>query len=282
MRRIFLTLLVTVFPTGIWAQEVVDLWSASHPAPLVVQPQAAETQPDEMGRIAHIAQPTLTVFLPDRSNNTGKSVIICPGGGYFLLTTYNEGTFFAQYLAKNGIAAFVLKSRTPPGAHQIPLQDADRAMELVVEHASKWAVDTAQIGVMGYSAGGHLAAMLSTMGKKRPAFSVLFYPVISMRKGITHEGSRANLFGDLPLRNYYSCELRADKKTPPALLFHCADDAAVGIANSYLYAQALKRLDISAQVVVYPTGGHGWGFSAERLGDEQGMKNTLIEWIKNR
>lgn len=224
----------------------------------------------------------MTVFLPQGANNTGQSVIICPGGGYFLLTTYNEGTFFAQYLAEHGIAAFVLKSRMPGGVHQIPLEDADRAMELVVENATKWAIDTAKIGVMGFSAGGHLAATLSTMGAKRPAFSVLFYPVISMREGITHEGSRGNLFGKLPLREYYSCELRVDQQTPPALLFHCTDDSAVGIANSWLYAQALERFKTPAQVVVYPTGGHGWGFSSTRLAEHEQMKKTMTEWIKRQ
>ena len=281
MKRIFF-LLVCMAYTAASAQEVLPLWSASHPAPHASPLTGAETPPDELGRISNISEPTLTVFLPEASKNTGKSVVICPGGGYFLLTTYNEGTFFAELLAQHGIAAFVLKSRMPAGVHQIPLEDAERAMELVVENASKWGVDTAKIGVMGFSAGGHLAAMLSTMGKRRPAFSVLFYPVVSMREGITHEGSRQQLIGNLPLRETYSCELRVDTQTPPALLFHCTDDAGVGIANSWLYAQALGRYKTPAMVVVYPTGGHGWGFTAKSLPEREEMLQTMLAWIADQ
>lgn len=279
MARALFLLLFMLSTSTVSAQQVLDLWSTEHPAPHASPLTGNETIPDDMGRISHIIHPTLTVFLPEASKNTGKSVIICPGGGYFLLTTYNEGTFFAQHLAKNGIAAFVLKNRMPAGVHQIPLEDADRAMELVVQNAKKWGVDTAQIGVMGFSAGGHLAATLSTMGARRPAFSVLFYPVISMREGITHEGSREQLFGDLPLREYYSAELRVDRQTPPALLLHCQDDSAVGVANSWLYAQGLGRFKTPATVVIYPKGGHGWGFAAPHLPEREQMKQTVVEWI---
>lgn len=271
----FMLLLTTVFVSG---QQVIHLWGSHSPAPTKSPLKGPETLPDESGRISNITDPTITVFLPPKEQSTGKAVLICPGGGYWLLTTYNEGSFFAKYLAERGVAAIVLKHRMPGGVHQIPLQDAERAMDLVVENAASWAIDTAKIGVMGFSAGGHLASVVSTLGARKPAFTILFYPVISMRKGITHEGSRLHLMGEKPLREYYSSELNVDKDTPPTLIFHSSDDRAVNIANSYLYKDALLRNGVPCDMVVYPTGGHGWGFSSS-VSHHDIMKSKLIGWI---
>lgn len=279
MKKIFTTLLllvVTIFAAN--AQKVIELWSATTPAPHASPLKGGESKPDDMGRISNISIPTITIFQPQKAKNTGKAVIICPGGGYWLLTTYKEGSDFAKFLADNGITGIVLKSRMPAGVHQIPLEDADRAMALTIENAKQWGIDTTKIGVMGFSAGGHLAATLSTMGAVKPAFSVLFYPVISMREGITHEGSRVQLIGNMPLRDYYSNELRVDSQTPPALLFHCVDDDAVNIANSYLYQSALKAKGHKCELVVYPTGGHGWGY-LESMSEHENMKAKLLTWL---
>lgn len=279
MKKILTLLSLAVLSMSIAnAQQVVELWSAAHPAPHKSVLTGPETKPDDGGRIENITIPTMTVFLPEKSKNTGKAVIICPGGAYYLLTTYNEGSFFAKLLNDNGIAGIVLKHRMPGGVHQLPLEDADRAMEITRQNAKEWGIDTTKIGVMGFSAGGHVAATFSTMGAVRPNFTVLFYPVVSMRKGITHEGSRENLFGNQPLRDYYSAELSVDKKTPPALMFHCLDDWAVSIANSYLYRDALWAHKIPCEVVAFEKGGHGWGFSTE-LPDHEKMKAKLVDWI---
>ncbi|MEF9950331.1 MAG: alpha/beta hydrolase [Mucinivorans sp.] len=274
--------ILSIFAFGIdlaSAQQELPLWSAAHPAPHKSVLTGPETAPDDGGRIENITQPTITVYLPEKSKSTGQAVIMCPGGAYYLLTTYNEGSFFAPLLNENGIACIVLKHRMPGGVHYLPLEDADRAMEIVRQNATKWAIDTSKIGVCGFSAGGNVAAIFSTMGAIRPAFTVLFYPVVSMRQGITHEGSRENLMGNLPLRDYYSAELRVDAKTPPALMFHCLDDTAVSIANSYLYNDALRAHHIPSQVVAYPTGGHGWGFS-DKMPSHENMKVTLVDWLK--
>lgn len=251
-RIIFITTIITISIAMSQAQSVIELWNAQHRAPHASVLKGAESAPDDGGRISNISKATMSVFLPEKSKNTGKAVIICPGGGYWLLTTYNEGSFFAELLAQNGIAAIVLKHRMPSGVHQLPLEDADRAMELTIENAANWGIDTAMIGVMGFSAGGHLAATLSTKGAVRPAFAVLFYPVISMRKGITHEGSREQLFADKPLRDYYSAELNVDSATPPTLIFHSADDLGVSIANSILYCDALRARKIPFDMVTFP------------------------------
>lgn len=271
-------LMIVLTTVCVLGQEVVHLWGTETLAPTKSPLKGVETQPDAIGRISNITDPTITVFLPAKEKNTGKAVVICPGGGYLLLTTYNEGSFFAKYLAESGIAAIVLKHRMPGGVHQIPLQDADRAMDLVAQNAQRWAIDTDKIGVMGFSAGGHLASVVSTLGARKPAFAILFYPVISMRKGITHEGSRFELMGEKPLREYYSSELNVDKATPPTLIFHSSDDRAVSIANSYLYNDALLRNGVPCELVVYPTGDHGWGFS-KSVSHHQAMKSKLTDWI---
>lgn len=282
MKRIFFALTLLAFSVPIsGAQSVIELWNAQRPAPHASVLQGQESAPDDEGRISNISKATMSVFLPEKSKNTGKAVIICPGGGYWLLATYKEGTFFAELLAKNGITAIVLKYRMPAAVHQIPLEDADRAMELTAQNAARWGIDTAKIGVMGFSAGGHLAATLSTMGAMKPAFSVLFYPVISMREGIAHEGSREQLMGNKPLREYYSAELNVDRTTPPALIFHCSDDQSVSLANSIIYCEALKAHKIPHELVICPTGGHGWGFTGGKLppSDRAMVREKLLDWL---
>lgn len=277
--HLIILLISMLLPAAVSAQSVIELWSEKSPAPHASVLKGAESAPDDGGRISNISVPTITVFSPAAAKNTGRAVIICPGGGYWLLTTYFEGSHFAKLLADNGITGVVLKNRMPAGVHQIPLEDADRAMELVRANAAEWGVDTSKIGIMGFSAGGHLAALHSTRGAVRPAFSVLFYPVISMREGITHEGSRKELIGREPLREYYSCELAVDAQTPPALLFHCEDDPGVSIANSYLYRDALVAHKKACELVVIPTGGHGWGMS-DRMPEREMICEKLIDWIK--
>lgn len=277
MKKIFCFILSAISFSS-YSQQIINLWSEANPAPHRSVITVPESAPDDGGRISGTSIPTIQVFLPKNAANA-KAIVICPGGGYYLTTTYNEGTYYAEYLADNGIAGVVLKYRMPQGVHQIPLEDVKRAMDIVRSNAAVWGIDTAKIGVMGFSAGGHLAACAATMLQDKPAFSVLFYPVISLRKGITHEGSRELLIGDAPLRSYYSAELNVTPSTPPSLIIHCTDDKTVSVANSYIYSDALNAAGVKNRLVIYDKGGHGWGFSKDFPYHNQ-VKTEMVEWIK--
>jgi len=225
--------------------------------------------------------PAMDVYFPEKGGNTGHAVLVCPGGGYGGLADYHEGAQFGQFLSDNGITAAVLKYRMPHGHNQVPLSDAEQAMKLMRQYARSWDVDPHKIGVMGFSAGGHLAATLSTKGKgkSRPDFSVLFYPVITFTEPETHTGSRDNLVGDnTSLWDYYSADKQVTRKTPPALLFHSSDDDGVPIRNSELYVEAMKKNGRDVVLITYPTGQHGWGFSSNFASHED-MKEILLEYI---
>ena len=241
--------------------------------------------------------PTLTAYFPAKDAvNTGKAVIICPGGGYSILAISHEGHDVAKLLAANGVAAFVLKYRLPKDEIMAdkrigPLQDAQRAMQLVRERASEWGIAQDHIGVAGFSAGGHLAATLSTHYSKavvdnpkhtslRPDFSLLLYPVISMQDGTTHGGSRQNLLGANPSAAdvaRFSNELQVTADTPPAFLVHATDDISVPIANSEAYVAALKKHGIAAKLITYPKGGHGFGLHNKTTSDK--WADHFLEWL---
>lgn len=258
---------------------VLNLWSESHKPPHPCPLKVAESEPDDKGRIYNVSQPTISVFRPkEQSSKPRRAVIICPGGSYQYVATDKEGNVFAKFLATNGIVGIVLKYRTPQGVPQIPFEDAQQALNIVLERAQEWGIDPNKIGMMGFSSGGHIAAITSTSGVLRPAFTVLYYPLISLRDDITHELSSKNLIADMPLQNQYSAELLVDQNTPPTLMFCTLDDAGVSIANTYLYYNTLRLNNIPCQLEIYPTGGHGWGFSL-RMPEREKMKNTLLNWI---
>lgn len=258
----------------------LSLWSQTTPAPHQSPWTEAETLPDEKGRIYRVSHPELSVYLPGDRTQPTPGVVICPGGSYHYVATEKEGHVFARYLAAQGIAGFVLKYRTPGGTPFLPFEDAERAMELVGQHVQEWNLMGDKIGIMGFSAGGHLAAMCSTCGVHKPAFTVLYYPLVSMQADATHTPSCDNLIGGRDeLRDRYSAERWVDERTPPALLFSTKDDFGVSILNTHTYYDALVERGIAAQLEVYATGGHGWGFSL-RMADHQKMKKTLITWIK--
>lgn len=259
---------------------VVELWSAEKPAPHPATHTLVESTPDDKGRIYNISNPTITLFLPTTAKTTRKpmrAVIICPGGSYQYVATGKEGDVFAKFLATNGIAGIVLKYRTPNGVPEIPFEDADRAIEIVHQNAAAWGVDPSKIGIMGFSSGGHVAAITSVRGVVRPAFSILFYPLVSLRHELTHEVSCNNLIGELELRYEYSAELLVDQKTPPTLIFCTLDDFGVSITNTHLFNNTLLKNNIRCDLEVYATGGHGWGFSL-RMADHEKMKAKLISW----
>ncbi|MBD0369058.1 MAG: alpha/beta hydrolase [Flavisolibacter sp.] len=256
----------------------------------------------EIVRISMVQQPDIAVYLPAKRNATGQAVVVCPGGGYGVLAYDWEGTDVAKWLNANGIAAAVLKYRLPNSKsnvvpHLSPLMDAKRAIRLVRAHADQWNIKRDKVGVMGFSAGGHLASTLGThfdggdskatdsveRFSSRPDFMILMYPVISMSKNIMHVGSRNNLIGDQPdtaLARLYSNELQVTKETPPTFLVHATDDTGVPVENSLLFYQALKDKGVSAEMHLYPYGGHGFGLAVGR-GYLQTWTDRCIDWLRS-
>lgn len=267
----------------------INLWPAGS-IPLSIknniQEEAIST---DIIRIGKVQVPLIEVYLPNKRSATGQGVIICPGGGYSILAYDWEGTDIAKFLNSKGIAAFVLKYRLPDVLSstvpdQVPLLDAKQAMRIVRARAPEWNINPNKIGIMGFSAGGHLASTLSTHFEEdtKPDFSILIYPVISMDKSITHSGSRNNLIGNHPsdeMIKLYSNELRVTTKTPPTFLIHATDDDVVPVENSLLYYQALKKNKVSTEMHIYPTGGHGFGLANGNKSLES-WSNLMIEWIK--
>jgi len=221
--------------------------------------------------------PTLEIVLPEKADKLTPAVVICPGGGYVRQVYRKEGTEIAKIYIEHGVAAFILKYRIPNDQTMADksigsLQDAQQAIKLVRQNAAKWKVDPSKIGIMGFSAGGHVASTAATHFKKdyipnpdgislRPDFAILVYPVISMIDGITHVGSKENLLGHAPgesMVKLFSNELQIDKDTPPTWLTHAGDDKAVPVANSVRYYNALIENGVPAEMHLYPEGGHGF------------------------
>ena len=278
-RRFFLACalaMTTIVTSQITAGEPPELllWPADHLANQGTGDPSIEVQPQHVV-IKH--SPSLLVFLPEKQGN-GSAVMICPGGGYGRLAIAKEGTDIAKWMNERGMAAFVLNYRCGGGVNQnpAPLDDALRGMQLIRSHAKEWNIDPAKVGVMGFSAGGHLASTVSTLSKEgnpqaadlverlssRPNFSVLVYPVISMEKGLTHGGSRRNLLGKNPepaLVERMTTFRQVTKKTPPTFLVHASDDRSVPVGNSLRYYEALVAAKVPAELHAFEQGGHGFG-----------------------
>jgi len=247
---------------------------------------------------AKVTDPTISVYLPTAEKTTGAAVLIFPGGGYGGLAFDYEGVDIAKWLSKNGIAGIVLKYRLPSDLIMKdksvgPLQDAQEAMRIIRRNASAWKIDTRKIGVMGFSAGGHLASTLSTHYAEkvyelkdtisaRPDFSLLIYPVISFDASITHMGSRINLIGNNPsddVIRHFSNELMITEKTPPAFIIHASDDKAVPVKNSLVYFEGLVKYNIPAEIHVFQKGGHGFGLAINR-GTESAWPDLCLNWLR--
>ncbi len=250
-------------------------------------------------RIYNVTDPTLSVFLPVKTKPNGTAVIICPGGGYGRLAMPHEGTGVAERLNETGITAFVLKYRLPNDSIMTnkmigPLQDIQEAIRIVRRNSAEWKIDPAKIGVMGFSAGGHLAATASThysyktynadTACARPDFAVLIYPVITMNKEFTHLGSRKNLLGDNPKQEFvdeFSNELHVTKDTPPTFMALAGDDASVPPLNSTSYFFALRKNNVPAEIHIYEKGGHGFGLGKSGS-TESNWFSAFIDWMKAR
>ncbi|MDC2089255.1 GDSL-type esterase/lipase family protein [Bacteroides thetaiotaomicron] len=232
-----------------------------------------------------IEQPSLRVFLPAPELATGRAVVACPGGGYSGLAVNHEGYDWAPYFNKQGIALIVLKYRMPKGDRTLPISDAEAAMKMVRDSADVWNLNPNDIGIMGASAGGHLASTIATHAPEvlRPNFQILFYPVITMDKSFTHMGSHDNLLGkdaSAELEKEFSNEKQVTKETPRAFIVYSDDDKVVPPANGVNYYLALNKKGVPSVLHIYPTGGHGWGIREDFLYKSE-MQNELTSWLRS-
>jgi acetyl esterase/lipase len=293
MRTMLLTLLLLSAAPAQAQSEVLPLWPEGVPN---ARSLGAEQVDGE--RIGNVSVPTLTVYRASFDRPAGTAVIICPGGGYEYLSFTREGHQYAQWLSGLGVTAFVLKSRLSGYGHPAPLQDVLRAIRLVRSQADRYGVAPERIGVMGSSAGGHLAASAATLFKHpagrggtaldavsaRPDFAILMYPVITMELPTTHAGSRKALIGAAPapaLVQLMSVEKQVSADTPPTLLFHSQDDGTVPVENSILFYQALTRARVPAEMVLFERGGHGMAMRAGQ-GTASNWTRRAEEWLRER
>ncbi len=235
------------------------------------------------GRIGNTSEAELFVYPAVPAKHTGLAVVICPGGGYTRLAMEHEGHAVAEWLAANGITAAVLKYRMPAGHPEVPLEDAEQALRIMKgteagagQHAAP------KVGIIGFSAGGHLAAMTSTMAETKPDFAILFYPVITAVRAPAHGGTFKNLLGtgrNAASEARYSLENRVNDATPPTLLLLSDDDRSVPPVNSTCYYEALKRHGIEGSIHLYPTGGHGWGFR-DSFSYKPQWQAAVLDWLE--
>lgn len=240
---------------------------------------------DDMLRVGNISSAELYVYYAPKEKATGQAVLICPGGGYQIVALGHEGLQVAKWLADNGITAAVLKYRMPNGHYEVPLEDATEALRVVRELADEHNFSAQKVGVMGFSAGGHLAASLSNLvdDSQKPNFSILMYPVITATQSATHSGSYQSLLGENlseELLAKFSLEKQVTGSTPSTFLALSDDDNVVPPMSSICYYEALKSAGISASLHIYPVGGHGWGmFDSFKYKKE--WQSALLDWLSN-
>lgn len=282
---------------GLMAQQVLPLYPGPIPGAKLTPADYQEVttmRADRGPSITKVSIPTLTVFQPAKGKANGTAVIICPGGGYSGLAMGHEGLQVAERFASVGVTAFVLKYRLPSDAIMIdrsvgPLQDVEQAIYTVRKDAAKWNVNPSKIGVMGFSAGGHLASSLTVHYRDvkienkeglslRPDFSVLIYPVISFTDS-EHKGSAEKLAGaDVTRREYFSNDKYVDAATPPTFMVHANDDQTVPVENSILFNRALVKAKAKGELHIYQAGGHGFGMNNKTTTADWFL--TLESWLK--
>ena len=246
--------------------------------PISVWPNGAPTDNGDENDKAE-----LTVFLPEQKKATGRAVVVCPGGAYEKLAIEHEGTDWAGYFNQQGIALIVLKYRLPHGRCNVPIEDAEEAMRIVRRNAKSWHLKKNEIGIMGFSAGGHLASTIAThaKGEAKPDFQILFYPVITMDPSFTHRGTMVNLLGNKPKKKDvldYSNDRQVTRATPRAFIALSDDDTVVLPMNGANYYMECYRHDVPASLHIYPTGGHGWGYRAT-FDFHMEMMHELKAWL---
>jgi len=287
----------------LFAQSTVDLYPGGVPNSKPSANEELTEQRDGISIVSKITRPTLTIFLASSETANGTAVIIYPGGGYWVNAIGHEGVDIAKKFNEIGVSAFVLKYRIPNDTTMEkkeigPLQDAQQAIKIVRQRAHEWNVNPTRIGIMGFSAGGHLASTAGTHFKNsfiensekinlRPDFMILIYPVISFQDSIGHLGSRDQLIGQHPSKdkiNYFSNELQVTKETPPTFLVHASDDDVVKVENSLVFYRHLVQHHVPAELHVYQQGGHGFGLNNKTTSDNwiDRCKNwmTANGWMK--
>ena len=282
-----------------FAQKTIPLYKEiPNSKPALNYKEKADTGTDGIIRISKVSIPEITIFQPKSFAGKNTAVIICPGGGYNILAYNLEGTDVAKIFNTWGITAIVLKYRLPADSIMKdksigPLQDAQRALQYVREHADELSINPGSIGIMGFSAGGHLASTTSTHFEKdyisnplhtslRPDFSILAYPVISFTDSLSHLGSRKNLIGENPsedIVNQFSNELQVNGKTPPAFIVLAGDDQAVNPENSIQYYEALLKNHVPAELHIFQNGGHGFGTHNRTTKDN--WMESLKHWMQH-
>lgn len=268
-------LLIAMAPIKVVAQTLMAIYPDT--IPNTRNGQLVLPQKLNPGLIYSVPKPEIEMFSPAEGKSNGSAVIICPGGSYKVLVYQGEGVRAARAFAENGTTAFVLKYRLPDDSIMVdktigPLQDAQQAMKFVRQRAKTWGIDANRIGIMGFSAGGHLAATLATHFHHaliknpesislRPDFLILVYPVISMQDSLTHQDSRRNLLGNAPSKaiiDAFSNELQVTDDTPPTYITHAGDDNLVSVDNSIVFYQKLRQHKVPAELHLFPKGGHGF------------------------
>jgi acetyl esterase/lipase len=297
--KLFFIMITTFLPGQIFSQKIIPLYKDAIPnAKETADEETGQSLGDNVYNISNISRPTLTIYLPPKEKANGTAVIICPGGGYRVVSAQHEGIDVARRFNEMGIAAFVLKYRLPDDKFMtnkeiVPLQDAQRAIQIVRSNAKRYHINKDRVGILGFSAGAHLASTAGTHFKTayidnkkkinlRPDFMILVYPVISFTDSIGHIGSRDRLIGNNPSEEKikaYSNELQITPHTPPAFLIHAKDDKAVPVKNSLAFAAALKKNKVGAEVYLFEKGGHGFGMNNKT--SKLKWIDLVEQWIKN-
>ncbi len=300
MKYVVACLLLIIQSYLLEAQQIMPLYNDSIPNSIAGKDEETITYKDGIMIVSKVSRPTLTAYLPSPAIATGTAVIVCPGGAYSILAASHEGSEVAKELNKVGVAVFVLKYRIPsdatmPNKEIGPLQDAQQAIKTIRSRATEWNINPAKIGIMGFSAGGHLAASAGVHYTKalienptnislRPDFLILIYPVISFQDSLTHSGSRNNLLGknvSQAKKDYYSNELQVTDNTPTTFLVHATDDNAVKVDNSIKFYEALVQHHVPAEIHIYEKGGHGFGTLKHNITTDSWM-DRLVDWLKQR
>ncbi|MCX7876492.1 MAG: alpha/beta hydrolase [Melioribacteraceae bacterium] len=301
MKIAILTIIVVCISSyNIYSQyQILKLWESKIPYQNKIEDEVYE--PNNIKIIAKVNVPSIEIFSPSERSSNKKAVIICPGGGYKVLAYDWEGIDVARWLSSNGYTAIVLKYRLPDSTTMnkkefVPLIDLQRAVRLVRANADKWKIDKNKIGIMGFSAGGHL---VSTFGTRygnsfhekvdsidfvddKPNFMILAYPVVTFKEEFTHKGSRKFLIGNRPsteMVKYFSNELYVSEKTPPTFIFHAQDDKSVPAENSILFYEALTKNKIKAELHIFEEGGHGFSLANSATSLKKWLE-ILLNWLE--